>query len=147
MGARTPARTGTQEVAAIPSTGPEYYYGAQVVGTGLIWENDIYIVSGRYSDTQRSNTYTADINARVQLTGKLRVSPRLRYGYRKDKIVDSTFRQVQPTLRINYYPLRHSEVELELGADLSRQRDVIAGSRSTTTENGFVLSLGYRIDF
>lgn len=143
----TPARTGTQEVAAIPSTGTEYYYGAQVVGTGLIWENDIYIVSGRYSDTQRSNTYTADINARVQLTGKLRVSPRLRYGYRKDKIVDSTFRQVQPTLRINYYPLRHSEVELELGADLSRQRDVIAGSRSTTTENGFVLSLGYRIDF
>ena len=83
----------------------------------------------------------------MQLTGKLRVSPRLRYGYRKDKIVDSTFRQVQPTLRINYYPLRHSEVELELGADLSRQRDVIAGSRSTTTENGFVLSLGYRIDF
>jgi len=143
----TPARTGTQEVAAIPSTGTEYYYGAQVVGTGLIWENDIYIVSGRYSDTQRSNTYTADINARVQLSGKLRLSPRLRYGYRKDKLVDSTFRQLQPTMRINYYPIQHTEVEVEFGADLSRQRDVIDGSRSTTTENGFVLSVGYRIDF
>jgi len=143
----TPARPGVQEVAELPASGTEYYYGAQFVGTGLLWENDIYIVSGRYSDTQRSRTYTADVNARVPITTKFRLSPRVRYGLRRDKLIDSTFRQLQPTLRMNFYPMRHAEIEIEAGGNFSRQRDRIGGVQTKTTENGFVISAGYRVDF
>ncbi len=134
-------------VPAMPSTGAEYYYGAQLVGSGMFWENDIYMLGARYSDTERSRTYTADFNARIPVTSKFRLSPRVRYGLRKDKLIDSDFRQLQPTLRMNYYPMRHAEIEVEVGGNFSRQRTTTAGVLNTTKETGFVLSAGYRIDF
>ncbi len=141
---------GTPESGGIPAmlpTGTEYYYGAQLVGSGLLWNSDIYILSGRYSDTQRSRTYTADFNARVPITSKFRLSPRVRWGLRTDKFIDSKFKQIQPTLRMNYYPMRNSEIEVEVGGNFSRQRTMVAGALNTTRETGFVLSAGYRIDF
>lgn len=143
----TPASAGTLDVAAIPATGKEYYYGAQLVGTGLLWENDIYIFSGRYADTQRTRSYTADFNARVSISRKFRLSPRLRYGHRDNKLDNGNFSQWQPTLRLNYYPMRSGEVEIEAGGNFSRQKSIFAGVPTTTTERGFVLSAGYRIDF
>jgi SPOR domain len=134
-------------VLAQPKTGVEYFYGAQLVGSGLIWSNDIYILSARYSDTQRARTYTGDINARIPITSKFRVSPRARYGFRDDKFSQSTFRQFQPTLRLNYYPFRQSEVEIEVGASFSSQKTLGAGVNSNNKERGIVISAGYRIDF
>lgn len=134
-------------VAGTPAQGKEFFYGAQLVGSGLLWSNDIYILSGRYADTQRARTYTADINARVPVTDKLRLSPRARYGLRTDKLGNSTFRQIQPTLRINYYPMRHSEVEIELGGNFSRDKSVIGTTTTRGSESGYVLSAGYRLDF
>ncbi|MBI1403158.1 MAG: hypothetical protein GC147_08095 [Porphyrobacter sp.] len=143
----TPASSGTLEVLPIPATGTEYYYGAQLIGTGLFWDNDIYILSGRYSDTQRNTSYTADFNARIPLTSNFRLSPRLRYGQRQSKLIDSTFSQFQPTLRINYYPMRNMELEVEVGANVSHQSDTVNNLTSTFDETGLLLSLGYRIDF
>ncbi|MGE3693339.1 MAG: SPOR domain-containing protein [Novosphingobium sp.] len=136
-----------QEIGAVEPTGKEYYYGAQLVGSGLFWQNDIYILSGRYANSQRSRTYTIDFNARVPITNRFRLSPRLRYGYRTDKFMDSTFRQFQPTLRFNYYPMRNSEIEIEMGANFNRQRSVFNGALNTTRETGYVASAGFRIDF
>lgn len=138
---------GTNPISAQASTGREYFYGAQIIGSGLLWESDIYMVSGRFSDTQRSRVWTADFNARVPITSKFRLSPRLRYGQRRNKLDAGTFRQFQPTVRINYYPIRHSEIEVEFGLNFSRDRAVSAGSFMTTRESGYVLSAGYRIDF
>jgi len=143
----TPASVGTQDVFPIPAIGTEYYYGAQLVGTGLFWQNDIYILSGRYADTKRSNAYTVDFNARVPVTSKFRLSPRVRFGYRKDKISNGNFRQLQPTLRMNYYPTRRTEFEVEVGGNFSHRRETIAATANTTKENGFVINVGYRIDF
>lgn len=130
-----------------PAIGREYYYGAQLVGSGMIFSNDIYILSGRFADNERSRTYTADINARIPVNSKFRVSPRARYGYRNDKLTASTFRQFQPTLRINYYPIRRSEVEIEIGGNFSRQHQISAAMDTVSTERGIVLSAGYRLDF
>lgn len=130
-----------------PAIGREFYYGAQLVGSGMIFSNDIYILSGRYANNERSRTYTADINARIPVTNKFRLSPRARYGYRDDKLTASTFRQFQPTLRINYYPIRQSEIEIEIGGNFSRQHQISAGINSVNTERGIVLSAGYRLDF
>ena len=143
----TPASAGTRQVDAVAGTGNEYYVGGQLVGSGLIWGNDIYIVSGRYSETQMSRSWTADFNARVPVTSKLRLSPRLRYGYRTSKVIDSTYRQFQPTMRLNYYPRRNAEFELEMGGNFNRQRDNVAAVITRTNESGFLVSAGYRIDF
>lgn len=132
---------------AQPAVGREYYYGAQLVGSGMLFSNDIYILSARYADNERSRTYTADINARIPITNKFRLSPRARYGFRDDKLTASTFRQIQPTLRINYYPIRQSEIEIEIGGNFSRQHQMSAGINSVSTERGIVLSAGYRLDF
>lgn len=135
---------------AQPATGSEYFYGAQLIGSGMIFPNDIYILSARYADTQNARTYTADINARVPVTNKFRLSPRARYSYRTNKLDMGYSRQFQPTLRMNYYPIRHSEIEVELGANLYSQRTLTAGpnpQNSRSRETGFVANIGYRLDF
>jgi SPOR domain len=134
-------------IAPTLSTGTEYYYGAQLVGSGLIFSNDIYILGGRYADTPRARTYTADINARLAITPKFRMSPRARYGYRQDKLTAGTFTQFQPTMRMNFYPIKQSEIEVEVGGNFSKQKSISAGQPTVSTERGVVLSLGYRLDF
>lgn len=141
---------GTPESGGVPAmlpTGKEYYYGAQIVGSGMLWRDDIYIMSARYSNSQRTRTYTGDFNARIPVSSRFRLSPRVRYGYRTDKFIDSTYKQLQPTLRINYFPMLHSEIELEFGGNFTKQITTIAGSPSRTNESGYVLSAGYRVDF
>lgn len=143
----TPASAGTGEVLAQPASGSEFYYGLQFIGTGLFWENDIYIVSGRYADTQRTSSQTVDFTARIPFSSTFRLSPRLRYGQRSSKLVDSNFNQFQPSMRLNYYPMRDVELELELGANFSSQHDNLAGQITTTSESGILISAGYRLDF
>ena len=142
-----PATDGTQEIPALASTGTEYYFGAQLVGTGFLWDNDIYILSGRYADTQRSNSYTVDFNARVPLTDKVRLTPRLRYGRREDRISQTTYEQFQPSLRVNIYPFRHGEIELEAGMNFASQRIREPMGVSTFDETGIIFTAGYRLDF
>ncbi len=138
---------GSTFLPATLSTGTEYYYGAQLVGSGMIFSNDVYILGGRYADTPRARTYTADINARIPVTSKFRLSPRARYGYRQDKLITGSFKQFQPTMRMNIYPFKQSEIEIEVGGSFSTQRTVFAGTPTTTTEKGLLLSAGYRLDF
>jgi tetratricopeptide (TPR) repeat protein len=147
----TAAHTGSSPasggVFAVPSTGTEFYYGAQLIGSGLLMSNDIYILSGRMSDSQRSRSYTLDLNARLPVTRKFRFSPRARYGIRDDKLTNGKFTQFQPSVRFNYYPIRGSELELEAGANFSRQTSTLGMTSTRTSEKGFLINLGYRLDF
>jgi hypothetical protein len=138
---------GSQPISPLPAIGKEYYYGLQLVGSGMIFSNDIYILSGRYANGQRARTYTFDVNARIPITSKLRISPRARYGMRDDKLTASTFRQFQPTMRVNFYPIRSSEIEVELGANFSRQHVLMGATDTTNSEQGILATVGYRLDF
>lgn len=150
----TAATAGTQAIDPILAVGKEYFYGLQFIGSDLLMTNDIYILSGRYADTSTSRIYTADFNARVPVTDKFRLSPRVRYGYSKDKITLATlnpgnFNQFQPTIRFNYYPIRHSELELEFGGNFQSRKvwNSTSAAYGTIDETGWVLSAGYRLDF
>ncbi|MEQ1538305.1 MAG: hypothetical protein ABL928_05220 [Sphingorhabdus sp.] len=138
---------GSTLIAPTLSTGTEYYYGAQLVGSGMIFANDIYIIGGRYADTPRSRSYTFDVNARIPVSPKFRINPRARYGYRSDRLNPGSYRQIQPSIRMNYYPFKHSEVEFEFGANFNKQQSNMGGTPTTTTEQGLLVSLGYRLDF
>jgi SPOR domain len=129
------------------ATGTEYYYGAQLVGSGMVFANDIYILSGRYADTPRARSYTADINARIPVTSKFRLSPRMRYGKRTDKLVAGSYQQFQPSVRFNYYPIKRSEIEIEIGTNFSTQKSTFGGIPQTNTERGILINAGYRLDF
>lgn len=148
----TPATAGTPEVGALPAMGKEYFFGAQLIGTDMLMANDTYILSGRYADTATSRIYTVDLNARVPVSNSFRVSPRLRYGYRDGKITSSapvpgTFKQFQPTLRLNYFPFKRSEIEIEMGGNFTQQSVYSGTAWDRVSEKGWVLTAGYRLDF
>lgn len=150
----TPATAGTPLIDPLPATGKEYYYGMQLIGSDLFMGNDIYILSGRYADTATARIYTLDFNARLPVTKNFRISPRIRYGVRDNKPtiatpVPGTFKQLQPTIRLNYYPMKNSEVEIELGGNFSQQTIWNTGTSQfdQVKEKGWVLSAGYRLDF
>ncbi len=147
------ASSGTNEVLPMAGTGKEYYYGGQLVGSGMIWENDTYILGARYANSQNAKTYTADFNARIPITSNFRLSPRVRYAYQQSKLtasnpVPGTYRQLQPTMRLNYYPMRHAEIEVEVGANFATRNSVgFGGTLTPARETGLVISAGYRLDF
>jgi len=150
----TPATAGTPVIAALPATGKEYYYGLQLIGSDFFMTGDIYILSGRYADTATARIYTADFNARLPITTSFRLSPRVRYGYRDNKpagaVLDpGTFKQFQPTMRLNYYPIKNSEIEVEFGGNFTRQTIWNSGTSAydRVNEKGWVLTAGYRLDF
>lgn len=150
----TPVTAGTPQIDPLPATGKEYYYGFQLIGSDLFMGNDIYILSGRYADTATARIYTVDFNARLPVTKNFRLSPRLRFGVRDNKptavvTVPGTFKQFQPTLRLNYYPIKNSEIEVELGGNFSQQTvfNSTTSQFDKVNEKGWVLSAGYRLDF
>lgn len=148
----TPATVSTPEILPLPATGKEYYYGLQLIGSDLLMANDIYILSGRIANTANAKIYTADFNARIPVTSNFRISPRVRYGYRDGKVtsnvlVPGTYSQLQPTIRLNYYPIKHSEVEIEFGGNFSKQTVWNGSAFDRISETGWVLSAGYRLDF
>lgn len=142
------------QIDPMPAIGKEYYYGLQLIGSGMLWANDIYILSGRYANTANARIVTLDANARIPVTTSFRVSPRVRWGYRDNKMIRAnvpggTYKQLQPTLRINYYPVRHSEIEIEVGGNFTSQSVFDSGTATwgRVKERGWVLSSGYRLDF
>ncbi|MCC6926820.1 SPOR domain-containing protein [Novosphingobium sp.] len=150
----TAATAGTPEIQAMPAIGKEYYYGVQLIGSDLLMGSDIYILSGRYADTATARIYTADFNARLPITKSFRLSPRLRYGFRDNKPAGAvanpgTFKQFQPTVRLNYYPIKNSEIEIEFGGNFTRQTmwNSTTSAYDRVNEKGWVLSAGYRLDF
>ena len=130
-------------VEAIPGTGVELYYSAQLIGSSVIKEGDIAILGFRYVDTDSFERYTIDLNTRYPVSRSFRVSPRLRTAYRLDKDDDDTQLSVRPSLRLTYYWDRGLQFELDAGGEWVS--DQIDGESDKTV--GLFFNLGYRFDF
>lgn len=138
--AATPASGG---VPATVASGTEFYYSAQLIGSGLIKEGDIAIFGVRYADTASASRWVVDINTRYPWSRELRLNPRLRLGYRESKTSDETQVSVRPSFRVNYNPRGKLQYELEFGGEWLRSESSL--SRDTTS--GYFLSVGLRRDF
>jgi hypothetical protein len=130
-------------VEAIPGTGVEFYYAAQLIGSSVIKEGDIAILGVRYVDTDRFKRYTIDLNTRYPVNRSFRVSPRLRTDYRVDNDDDDTQLSIKPSVRLIYYWDRELQFELDVGGEWVNNR--IDGQSDRTL--GFFVNLGYRFDF
>ena len=130
-------------VDAMLPTGNEFYYSAQLMGTGLLTDGDMYIVGLRFADRETSNLYVLDLNARYPLTSEFRINPRLRLGYQVGDDTDLREYTVLPSVLLNYYWTRDLSLELEVGTKWTWREQ--AGAKENETELFF--TAGFRYDF
>lgn len=130
-------------VPALPSTGLEMFYSLQLIANSMLAPGDLYIAGFRVADREDSNLYVLDLSARYPLTPELRISPRLRLGYREGKEYDLTEYSVLPSVLLNYSFTRDLSFELELGAKRTWTE------RGTTEEDDteVFFTVGLRYDF
>lgn len=130
-------------VDAFESTGDEFYYFLQLIGSGLIKSGDISSVGVRYADTQYRDIYTFTVNSRYPLHGELWISPRLRIDYRENKILTGDQWRFLPGLRLEYRLGRNWRFEIDgeyRYAD--KELEGIADGK-----DGYAVSAGFRWDF
>jgi tetratricopeptide (TPR) repeat protein len=123
--------------------GNEYYYSAQLMGSNLVKEGDMYIAALRYSQLLNSSLYVLDFNTRYPLWSELSISPRLRLGYRAGRGIDLTEYTALPSVLVDYYWTKELSSELELGAQRTWSRQ--DGVKDNNTE--LFVTLGLRYDF
>lgn len=125
------------------STGTEYYFSAQLIGSGIFKPGDMFTAAVRYAALSDSNVYVFDFNSRYPLIGDLSISPRLRLGYRKGTSIDLTEKTILPSVLVDYLLMKDLQLELEVGPKWTiSEQD---GVRSTTTD--LAITLGIRYNF
>ena len=130
-------------VDSTPASGTEYYFSAQLMGSSLFTPGDMFVGALRYANLADSNVYMLDLNTRYPLTGKIRVSPRLRLGYRTGTTTDLKEETVLPSVLLNYMLTKDLGLELEVGAKWTSS--VQAGVQSKNTD--IFTTVGLRYDF
>lgn len=136
----TPASGG---VEAIPSTGAEFFYSTQLISNNLFVDQDIVILGLRYSDLQNGDSYSGDLNMRFQITRNLRINPRVRLSYRKNKRNKGDRVNVRPLVRLDYRWKKWMRFELEAGREWVSE--TVLGD-SLQSRNYF-LTIGARVFF
>lgn len=130
-------------VEAFESTGDEFYYFLQLIGSGLIKSGDISSIGVRYADTQYRDVYSFTVNSRYPFHADLSLSPRMRVDYRENKILTGDQWRFLPGLRVEYRFGRNWRFEIDgeyRYAD--KELEGIADGK-----DGYAVSLGFRYDF
>src|SRR5499427_1738645 len=142
----------TQPIVPIPALDPslatlpagnEYYYSAQLIGTNLIKEGDMYIAAARFSQLTNSNRYVLDLNTKYPLTQDWRISPRIRVGYAVGTGIDLREYTILPSFLVDYYWTKDLNLEFEVGAQWTNT--VQNGIKSHDTE--LLATIGLRYSF
>jgi tetratricopeptide (TPR) repeat protein len=136
----TPASGG---VEATPTTGAEFFYSTQLIASSLFMEGDITIFGLRYSDLQNVDSYSADLNTRFPITRNLRINPRVRLDYRKNKNGGGDRTNIRPLVRLDYRYKKWLRFELEGGREWSNET-VLGDSQKSSN---YFFSLGARAFF
>src|SRR5262249_2521520 len=118
-------------VDAMMPTGTQHYYSAQLTGSNLLPDDDIYIAGLRIPVPAASNLYVLALRARVPITQDLRVTPRLRLGYQVGDNSDLREFTVLPSILFNYYWTRDLSLELEVGAKWTERQQAGATQNET----------------
>lgn len=138
-------------VAAIPDTGNQVFFNATLVGTNLLRENDLLLMSARYNSTRTRDTASFVLDSRLPFGRAFRVSPRVGVTYHTLTNSDTEQLIVTPSLRL-MYRWRNLLIDLEAGGRWSN-RDLPATEIDPFTTDGVeelfggFVNLGYRWEF
>jgi hypothetical protein len=130
-------------VDAIPSTGTELYYSAQLIGNQLFTKDDIWTAAFRYSDVEISDNYAIDLSTRYLINKDWRVTPRMLLSYREGKDIDLEEYSVLPSLLMDYFWTKDLNLELEVGTRFTWLSQDAIESRDTE----IFITAGFRYDF
>lgn len=138
------AQTGVSSalLATLPA-GNEYYFSAQLIGTNILKDGDMYIGSLRFAKQPTLNEYVIDFNTRYPLRNDLLVSPRLRLGYTTGVGTDLKQYTVFPSFMVDYFLTQDWNFEAELGAQWTSATQ--AGVKTSDIE--FLATIGVRYGF
>jgi tetratricopeptide (TPR) repeat protein len=139
---RTAATVASGGVQALPATGLETSYQAQIYGSSLWSAGDFNVLTLTYSNTQVGKVEAAEVSTRLPLVGSWRIGPQLGVDHSKITGDTSTETTVDPSILIDY---EHglALVQLELGGAIGRQSSVAASQRSQR----YFVGLSYRLGF
>ena len=102
-------------MAAMPSTGTEFYSSAQLTRTGIFDVGDRYTAGVRFADTQWAYRYMLEGSASYPVTKDWRIGPVLRLGYIDLKAGGESEYEVMPALQTTYYLSDDLVLEFEVG--------------------------------
>ncbi len=129
-------------VDAVPSEGFDTFATAQLIWTGLLRENDLYVGGLRLGHNNHYDQYEVELGAKLPLSDWLRLAPSARLGYRYSDNKSQTELHFEPALGINCSIDRHSSIEIDAGGHFV-ERDWEPG---TEHEKELLLTFGYRYD-
>jgi tetratricopeptide (TPR) repeat protein len=130
-------------VAGMPDSGDEFYYGAQLIGSSLLTEGDMYSAAFRYSDLKESDNFAADLSVRYPVIQDVRVQPHLIGTYSTGKTGGWSEYTVIPSLLISYFVRKDLNLEIEVGDRMTWRSQ----GTTQTTENELLITAGVRYDF
>lgn len=130
-------------VDAMAAEGFDSYATAQLIGTGFLRDNDLYVGGLRFAKSSTSNQYELELGVKYPLTDAWRISPASKFGYKTFGTDGHTEFHFLPSIGLNYAISRDQSIELDAGAHMT-QRYVGAG---TEHDWDMLLTAGYRYDF
>ena len=131
-------------VAANPATDLEVYYSGQAIANSFLFDDDILILGGRFSDATNSRNYTLTGNWRFNANRNFRVNPRLRVDLRRNKS-DSGEREIyRPSIVLKYHVGKWMNLEFELGYEWYRET---LDSGFEINNDSLLVTMGYRMQF
>lgn len=131
-------------VAENPSLGNDYYYSAQLIGTGIFTANDITIYGMRYSSGATNDIISGSMSTRFAMmnNNKWRFNPKFRID-KQDQSTGSSRINYLPAMRVDYI----AKNNLRFDAELGYQYSAISTSTGDSTETSYYLFMGYIYDF
>jgi len=130
------------DLEGFPSTGPEFFYATQLIGSNLIKSGDITTFGLRFADGESSDTLSFDFNTRYPINSVWRINPRVRFDW--NNADDNDHRTtLRPSSRVEFTWKRNLRLEIEAGGEW--MRDDVSGD--TDDSYGYFLNAGYRWDF
>jgi tetratricopeptide (TPR) repeat protein len=137
---RTAATIASGGVEALPPSGLELSYQAELYGSSLWSAGDFNVLTLTYADTQIGRVESLGASTRLPLFGPWRIGPGLAVD--RSRIVGdgSTETTLDPSILIDYQRGR-GLVELELGGEIGRQSTAVLSQRTQR----YYASLAYRI--
>ncbi|GEM_PF-1769227 len=130
-------------VPAVEAPGWSYNVSAQLVGTGVFVDDDVFSISARAADDVSSQLIMLDGYWRYNVSDKLRIKPRLKIAHRTFADGTGSENFAIPSITLNYDFNVNNSFEVELGTRLSN-RETPGISEET---NDTFLTLGFTREF
>ena len=130
---------GTTDVPSQAGTGNEYSYGAGLISSNLLTENDLNIANIRISKLFNANVLSLSGTAKYRLRKDWRISPKLRWetrNYDDGRNAD----KISPAVKIEYRQNKNWQFDSEITYE---SKSSTSATAITQKENSYFMHLGY----